>query len=107
MGAAVDEVPAYRTRPAREEAAALRAALAERRVDAVAFTSSSTARNFCALFGPEELPRLLDGVVVACIGPVTRATASALGLAVAVTPETYTIPALARAIAAHFERGRS
>ena len=59
--------------------------------------------NFGALFAPGELPRLLRGVSVACIGPITRATAEGLGLATAIMPEEYTIPALARAIAAHFE----
>jgi len=107
MGAAVDEVAAYRTRPAREQEAGLRAALAERRVDVVTFTSSSTVRNFCALFPAGELPRLLDGVVVACIGPITKATAAGLGLVTRVMPEEYTIPGLARAIAAHFRQTRS
>jgi len=107
MGALVDEVAAYRTRAAREQAAALRAALAARRVHVVTFTSSSTVRNFCALFGRAELPRLLEGVAVASIGPITRATAAGLGLETRIMPEEYTIPALARAIVAHFGEGRS
>jgi uroporphyrinogen III methyltransferase/synthase len=106
MGAALDEVAAYRTRPAREHAAGLRAALAERRVDVVTFTSSSTVRNFCALFPPAELRRLLEGVTIAAIGPITRATAAASGLDAHIVPPEYTIPALARAIAAHFEHAR-
>jgi uroporphyrinogen III methyltransferase/synthase len=106
MGAVVDEVAAYRTRAAREHSAALRAALAERRVDAVTFTSSSTVRNFCALFSAAELRRLLDGVVIAAIGPITRATAAGYGLDAHVVPSEYTIPALARAIVAHFEKAR-
>jgi uroporphyrinogen III methyltransferase/synthase len=93
LGAAVTEVPAYRTRSATEEAPGLREALAEGRVDVVTFTSSSTVRSFCALFGAAELPRLMAGVTIACIGPITRAT--------------YTIPGLARAIVAHFEPARS
>jgi uroporphyrinogen III methyltransferase/synthase len=103
----VDEVACYRTRAAREQVAALRSALIDRRVDVVTFTSPSTVRNFCALFGPGELPRLLEGVVVACIGPITKAAAAGHGLETHVMPERYTIPALAQAIAAHFERGRS
>lgn len=106
-GAQVTEVAAYRTRPATEHAAGLREALAEGRVDVVTFTSSSTVRSFCALFGAAELPRLLDGVTVACIGPITRATAEGRGLATQIVPEDYTIPALARAIVTHFEPARS
>lgn len=106
-GAHVREVAAYRTRPATEHAASLRQALAEGRVDVVTFTSSSTVRSFCALFGADELPRLLRGVVVACIGPITRATALGRGLTTQIMPEEYTIPGLARAIVSHFEPARS
>jgi uroporphyrinogen III methyltransferase/synthase len=106
LGAAVTEVAAYRTRPAIEEAPGLREALSEGRVDVVTFTSASTVRSFCALVGAAELPRLLAGVTVACIGPITRATAEAQGLTPQVVPADYTIPGLARAIAAHFEAAR-
>jgi len=106
-GAHVTEVAAYRTRAATEHAAGLREALVEGRVDVVTFTSSSTVRSFCALFGGAELPRLLRGVTVACIGPITRATAEGCGLATQIVPEDYTIPALARAIVTHFEHARS
>ncbi len=73
----------------------------------VTFTSSSTVRSFAALFPPDELLPLMAGVVVACIGPITAATARELGLATHVTPAEYTIPALARAITEHFEGQRS
>jgi len=109
-GARVEEVAAYTTRPAPEDAAELRRALAERRVDVVTFTSSSTVRHFAGLFSAAELPRLLAGVTVACIGPVTRDTARALGIETAIVPREYTIPALAQAIAAHYAnkgKGRS
>lgn len=106
-GAHVTEVAAYRTRAAIEHAVGLRDALAEGRVDVVTFTSSSTVRSFCALFGGADLPRLLRGVTVACIGPITRATAEGRGLATQIIPDDYTIPALARAIVTHFEPARS
>jgi uroporphyrinogen III methyltransferase/synthase len=106
-GARVTEVAAYRTRAATEHAGRLREALGEGRVDVVTFTSSSTVRSFCALFEPAELPRLLRGVTVACIGPVTRATAERCGLVPRIVPGDYTIPALARAIVTHFEPARS
>ena len=106
-GALVDEVPAYRTRPAAKDADELRVALGQGRVDVVTFTSSSTVRHFAALFPGEDLPGLLRGVAVACIGPVTRATALALGLETRIVPREYTIPALARAIADHYASGPS
>lgn len=103
VGARVDEVPAYRTRPERVEAAGeLRAALQKGRVDVVTFTSSSTVRHFAGLFPGDDVAELLRGVAVACIGPVTSATALALGLETRIVPREYTVPALARAIADHF-----
>jgi uroporphyrinogen III methyltransferase/synthase len=107
LGVAVTEVAAYRTRMATEEAPGLREALAGGRVDVVTFTSSSTVRSFCGLFGSAELPRLMAGVAVACIGPITRAAAQGRGLTPQIVPADYTIPALARAIVAHFEPSRS
>ena len=103
-GARVDEVPAYRTRPAAEDVGELRRALGEGRVDVVTFTSSSTVRHFAALFPGEDLPGLLLGVAVACIGPVTRATAETLGLETRIVPREYTVPALAQAIVDHYAR---
>jgi uroporphyrinogen III methyltransferase / synthase len=107
FGAEVVEVPAYRTRPAEDGAARLRQALANGLVDAVTFTSSSTARNFAELFGEDERARLLRGVTVASIGPVTAATAAEYGLVTEVMPAEYTIRALARALADHFAAGRN
>jgi len=103
MGARVDEVVAYRTRPAAAEAGELRAVLRARAVDMVTFTSSSTVRHFAALFARGELAALMAGVAVACIGPVTAETASGLGLRPDVVADEYTIPALARAIVRHYE----
>ena len=107
LGAEVTEVPAYRTRAATERAGTIREALAGGLVDVVTFTSSSTVKNFAALFRPAELGRLLAGVTIACIGPITRATVAAHGLQSRIMPEEYTIPALAAAIVAYFEHRRS
>jgi uroporphyrinogen III methyltransferase/synthase len=43
------------------------------------------------------------GVRIACIGPVTAAAAQKAGLAVDILQESYTIPDLVEAIAAHFK----
>ncbi len=101
-GARVDEVPAYRTLPAAEDTGPLRRALAQGKVDVVTFTSSSAVQHFAALFPGENLSRLLGAAAVACIGPVTCATARELGLETHIVPAEYTIPALARAIARHY-----
>jgi uroporphyrinogen III methyltransferase / synthase len=104
LGAHVTEVPAYATRRADAGAARLRDALAAGAIDAVTFTSSSTARNFAELFTEDERRTWLSRVTVASIGPITAATAAEYGMATAVMPGEYTIPALARALAEHFAR---
>jgi uroporphyrinogen III methyltransferase/synthase len=104
LGAQVTEVPAYTTRRADAGAARLREALAAGAIDAVTFTSSSTARNFAEMFTEEERRSWLGRVTVASIGPITAATATEYGLTTAVMPGEYTIPALARALAEHFAR---
>jgi uroporphyrinogen III methyltransferase/synthase len=104
LGAQVTEVPAYATRRADAGAARLREALAAGAIDAVTFTSSSTARNFAEMFTEEERRSWFGRVTVASIGPITAATATEYGLTTAVMPGEYTIPALARALAEHFAR---
>jgi uroporphyrinogen III methyltransferase/synthase len=102
LGVDVTEVAAYRTRALLGVPGALRAALAAGEVDAVTFTSSSTARNFARLFTDDERRAWFAGVAVASIGPITAATAAEHGLTTTVMPSDYTIPALALALARHY-----
>jgi uroporphyrinogen III methyltransferase/synthase len=104
LGAQVTEVPAYATRRAEAGTARLREALAAGTIDAVTFTSSSTARNFAELFTEDERREWLTRAIVASIGPITAATAAEYGMQTDVMPSEYTIPALARALAEHFAR---
>ena len=104
LGVAVTEVPAYQTRRIEDGVARLRETLASGAVDAVTFTSSSTARNFAEQFSDAERNAWRGRVTVASIGPITAATAAEYGLATDVMPNEYTIPALARALADYFER---
>jgi uroporphyrinogen-III synthase len=92
MGARVDEVPTYHTVRGHPSQAAFEALSGG--VDVITFTSSSTVRNFIAL---------TDGLdyghpIIACIGPVTAATARELGLHVDVVAEEYTIDGLLEAL---------
>ena len=105
-GIRVTVAPAYRTVFAREGAGEIVPLLESRRIDAVTFTSSSTVRGFLALLAAADARRLLEGVVVAAIGPITAETAAEHGLHVSVMPHEYTVPALADAIAGHFETSR-
>ncbi|MBI2460186.1 MAG: uroporphyrinogen-III synthase [Candidatus Rokubacteria bacterium] len=104
LGASVTVAPAYRTVVGEEGIECLRALLEAGRVDVVTFTSSSTVRNFMALFSTDQLPRLLRGVALAAIGPITAGTVAEYGFTATIVPRQYTVPALAEAVAAHFAR---
>jgi uroporphyrinogen III methyltransferase/synthase len=101
MGAMVDEVTAYETRQAENRATDLIARLTERTIDMVTFTSSSTVKNFHRLLPPDQVDRLMDGVCMASIGPITSQTARDLGLSITIEADTYTIPGLIQAILNH------
>jgi len=104
LGASVSEVPVYQTRRVENGAGRLREALAAGTIDAVTFTSSSTARNFAEVFTEEERRAWRGRVTIASIGPITAATAAEYGLTTDVMPSEYTIPALARALVDYFSR---
>jgi uroporphyrinogen III methyltransferase/synthase len=82
----------------------LRQALEEKSIDMVTFTSSSTVKNFVALLdiSPNELQKLMSGVAVATIGPITAKTAENYGLKPDVQPAEYTIPGLVESIVTYF-----
>jgi uroporphyrinogen III methyltransferase / synthase len=103
-GAQVTEVAAYATRKAEGGAPRVGEALAAGTIDAITFTSSSTARNFAEAFTEAERRAWRGQVAVASIGPITAATAAEYGLTTDIMPGEYTIPALARAIADYFAR---
>lgn len=102
-GAVVDSVVAYRTVvPADADRDLVRARIEKGEIDAAAFTSSSTLKNFLELFGADAGRRLLEKVVVATIGPVTSETARDLGVRVRVEASPYTVDGLVRALCDHF-----
>ena len=82
----------------------LHQALEEKSVDMLTFTSSSTVKNFVTLLdlNPDELQKLMSGVAVATIGPITAKTAENYGLKPDVQPAEYTIPGLVESIVTFF-----
>jgi uroporphyrinogen III methyltransferase/synthase len=104
LGAVVDDVPSYDTVAPQQTLQQLRSQLLRGEADVVTFTSSSTVRNFAAMFG-DDLPRVVAGTVVGCIGPVTAETARSHGMTVSIEPREYTIPAFANAIVNYFTDG--
>jgi uroporphyrinogen III methyltransferase/synthase len=101
-GAAVDVVVAYRTVLPAVDPAPLTERFRRREIDAVTFTSSSTARNFVRLFGDGNLGSIVGASAIACIGPITARTVEQLGGRPDVVAGEFTIPGLVRAMADHF-----
>jgi len=93
--------------PGEGDAPLLKQLLAAKEIDMVTFTSSSTVINLLAMLGSNagEQARLLDGVAVAAIGPITAATAREHGLGVTVEAEEYTIDGLVGAITNYYTDG--
>lgn len=102
LGMEVVAPVAYRTAIPDSISAESLEALEKRQVDCVTFTSSSTISNLAALLGENRLLHLLQGVLIASIGPVTSATCRELGLQVDIEPEIATIEALTEAIVTRY-----
>jgi len=102
MGATVDVVEVYRTVKPKGGAMRLKRLLEKKEVDVITFTSSSTVSHFIYLLKKEELKKLLSGIAIACIGPVTAKTARQCGMQVQIQPKQYTTPDLTKAITEYF-----
>ncbi|MBP1930392.1 uroporphyrinogen-III synthase [Ammoniphilus resinae] len=98
-GMRVDDVVVYETVQNREGIAAIQAELKQGKIDIVTFTSSSTVKNFCEMLDMESDHALLDGIKIACIGPITAQTARSLGLEVDGIAEKSTIEDLVNLLA--------
>jgi uroporphyrinogen-III synthase len=97
-GGAPHVVTAYHTLPAQVDPVGLQGL--KDGVDLVAFTSGSTARNFCAILreagvDPFNLP---GDPLIACIGPKTAQAAQEAGFDVDIVADTYTVEGLIEAI---------
>ena len=104
-GATVTDLVAYRTAPASPDSPAVQdiyRRLLDGKIDAVTFASPTAVQRFAALVGEEQVADLLSGTIVAAIGPVTEAAASALGIETTVIAETFTIEGLIGALVAKF-----
>ena len=105
-GAQVDVVEAYRTFGAAPETAQkLNDLIDQGELDVVTFTASSTVDHTLAALGVDGAQRL-RGLTLASIGPITTDTATARGLEINITAETYTIAGLVAALERHFSTVR-
>ena len=104
-GAQVDVLPVYETVPAAHRDEVLQR-LEAGTLDAVTFGSSSTVDNFFAQIPADTIRNQPEEkrVKFASIGPVTTKTLAKYGFACDIQPEDFTIPALVKALTAHYEK---
>jgi uroporphyrinogen-III synthase len=98
-GAWVDRVIAYHTVSA-SGGVDMPQLLREDGVDAITFTSGSTARYFVDRIGQEMLP-LAQQKVIACIGPIAAKGAQDVGLEPTIVADSYTEEGLVQALVAY------
>jgi uroporphyrinogen III methyltransferase/synthase len=100
-GATVDVLPVYETVLDVSTAESLRTQLEQGELDVLAFTSSSTVRNFAQAIAEGDTARLsalVGQTLIAAIGPITADTAREFGLNPQIVAEEHTIPGLVAAI---------
>ncbi len=71
----------------------------------ITFTSSSTVRNFLAMLDAkdqEELQKILAGIKIAAIGPITAKTVTDNGLQVDIQAGEFTISGLIESIVDYY-----
>jgi uroporphyrinogen-III synthase len=104
MGAEVTELVVYETMLNEAGKEQLLALLRERKLDVMTFTSSSTVQSFSAMVEGEDVLSLLNGCVIACIGPITKETAEKAGLPVHICPDEYTIDGMIKEMEQYFAK---
>lgn len=106
-GASVDEVLIYEAVRADADQTALQRL--QNGVDAITFTSPSTAESFSetVLMSNSDPTRLPGDPLIACIGPITASAAERLGYSVGVVASRYTSQGLVDALVEHFSKDAS
>jgi len=102
MGAQVNRLAAYRNVPVEGVSGLAKQAFIDG-VDVVTFTSSSTVRNLVDMLDGDLTA--IQASFIACIGPVTAATARELGLRVDLEASEHTVEGLVDALTGHFAGG--
>jgi uroporphyrinogen III methyltransferase/synthase len=98
LGARTERVAAYRTVTPRGASQLARQVL-QAGVDVVTFTSSSTVRNTLDILEGDK--QYLEAALIACIGPITAATARQSGLRVDLVADQNTVEGLVECLVRH------
>lgn len=98
LGMEVTEVDTYDTVIDAQNIGETVSLLEEKAIHIITFTSSSTVKNFVEALKEYDLNELLQGVKIACIGPITADTAKRAGLQVDIMASEYTIEGLVNSL---------
>ena len=98
MGMEVDEVIAYKTKKVDRFNEEIIEKIKDKSMHIITFTSSSTVKNFMEIV---EDRSLLDGVLLASIGPITTQTLKEFGCTPDIEAKEYTIKGLYDAIVSY------
>ena len=101
QGAQVDVAVTYRTMNSGRKKEELQRFIDAGEVDVITFTSSSTVTNFVEIMGADYV--LPPSIKIACIGPVTAATAKKAGFSIDIEQEQYTMDGLVQSLV-HYVR---
>ena len=110
MGANVLEFPAYESAPPSDDSKVLVFLndLFKGKIDAITFTSSSTAQNLFKIAGEhvlvEKFKNSLQKTIVTAIGSTTQGSLEELGIKVDVVPKEYTIEAMMEALVRYMQK---
>ena len=74
-------------------------------IDVVTFTSASTVRNFFEMIDAPVAQKLLEGVVLVSIGPITQQEVENFGMKIQVLPQEQTVESMVEALVHYFEKG--
>ena len=102
QGAIVDVATTYQTINSGRKKEELVEWINAGEVDVVTFTSSSTVTNFVEIMGADYA--LPPHIKIACIGPVTAATAKKAGFQINISQEEYTMEGLVQSLINHFDK---
>jgi uroporphyrinogen-III synthase len=100
----VDELVVYETYLPEESKSKLKAAISEKQIDILTFTSPSTVDHFMEVINENGLHPFLEDCLISCIGPITKERIESLGLCVHVIPETYTVEDMLKKIINYLEQ---
>ena len=101
-GGYIDVVTVYRTSKGEGNIQEVKELLRKRLIHVITFTSSSTVKNFVELLAEKNISKMIQGAVVASIGPITADTAASFGIRTDIMPKDYTIQGLIKAISEYF-----